>query len=107
PVCAFAIEEAACHRERGIDLKMFLGLFKNYRQTYIDRLTSGDEIGDRLNEHLESALGKIQESPSMSISTGWAHFDPEHHSCFEELLAEADADMYSSKRETGKAKTRS
>ncbi|MCP4895849.1 MAG: GGDEF domain-containing protein [bacterium] len=73
-----------------------------------DRADRGnDEIGDRLNEHLESALGKIQESPSMSSRTGWAHFDPEHHSCFEELLAEADADMYSSKREKGKAKTRS
>lgn len=53
PVCKFAIEEAARHRERGIDLKMFLGLFKYYRQAYVDRLAEGPvggrEVGDALH----------------------------------------------------------
>jgi len=34
----FGIEEAKKHRERGIDLIMFLGLFKYYRQVYEDLL---------------------------------------------------------------------
>lgn len=34
----FGIAEAKKHRERGIDLIMFLGLFKYYRQTYEDLL---------------------------------------------------------------------
>lgn len=35
---AFGVEEAKRHRERGIDLKMFMGLFKYYRQAYEDLL---------------------------------------------------------------------
>lgn len=33
---AFAVLEARRHRERGIPLGMFLGLFKHYRDTYLD-----------------------------------------------------------------------
>lgn len=36
PVTYFGIIESQKHRERGIDLAMFLGLFKYYRQCYID-----------------------------------------------------------------------
>jgi len=39
---AFAREEARRHRERGVDLKMFLGLMKYYRQAYVDLLTEAD-----------------------------------------------------------------
>lgn len=36
PIAAFAIEEARLHRERGISLKLFLGLLKYYRQSFQD-----------------------------------------------------------------------
>lgn len=36
PVSAFGILEANRHRERGVDLGMFLGLMKYYRQSYMD-----------------------------------------------------------------------
>lgn len=44
PVAAFGILEARRHRERGIDLGMFLGLLKYYRQSYLDLvMEKGDE----------------------------------------------------------------
>ncbi len=36
PMTSFAILEAKRHRERGVSLQMFLGLFKYYRQSYMD-----------------------------------------------------------------------
>jgi len=36
PSAAFGVLEARRHRERGITLGLFLGLFKYYRQTYVD-----------------------------------------------------------------------
>jgi len=36
PVASFGIVEAQRHRERGVDLGMFLGLMKYYRQSYLD-----------------------------------------------------------------------
>ncbi len=36
PVTRFGIIEAKRHKERGISLKMFLGLMKYYRQSYVD-----------------------------------------------------------------------
>lgn len=37
-IASFGVAEAIKHRERGISLQMFLGLFKYYRQSYIDLL---------------------------------------------------------------------
>ena len=47
---AFAILEARRHRERGIPLAMFLGLFKHYRDTYLDLIEAeggGDAAAER------------------------------------------------------------
>lgn len=38
PVTVFGTAEAQRHRERGVSMKMFLGLMKYYRQAYIDML---------------------------------------------------------------------
>ncbi len=38
PMSTFAVAEADRHRQRGIRLSMFLGLFKYYRQAYLDRV---------------------------------------------------------------------
>jgi signal transduction histidine kinase/DNA-binding NarL/FixJ family response regulator len=38
PAAAFGIEEARLHRERGVDIGMFLGLLKYYRESYLDLL---------------------------------------------------------------------
>ncbi|WP_022660976.1 PAS domain S-box protein [Paucidesulfovibrio longus] len=38
PVAAFGVEEARLHRARGVSLSMFQGLFKYYRNAYLDEL---------------------------------------------------------------------
>jgi signal transduction histidine kinase/CheY-like chemotaxis protein len=38
PAAAFGIEEARRHRERGVDIGMFLGALKYYRESYLDLL---------------------------------------------------------------------
>jgi len=50
PYALFGVEEARKHRARGIDLIMFMGLFKYYRQTYEDLLFKiGMELEDVKN----------------------------------------------------------
>lgn len=44
----FAIIEAKKHRERGITLRMFLGLFKYYKKAYLD-LVKDSELTDVIN----------------------------------------------------------
>ncbi len=44
PVTAFAVREAALHRQRGISLAMFWGLLKYYRQAYLELLDARADI---------------------------------------------------------------
>ncbi len=44
PGAAFAVEEARRHRARGIDLSLFLGLMKYYRQSYVDLVDERSEV---------------------------------------------------------------
>ena len=39
PATQFGVIEAQRHRGRGVNLSMFLGLMKYYRQSYVDLLT--------------------------------------------------------------------
>ncbi len=45
PAASFGIFEAKRHRERGINLTMFLGLLKYYRQSYMDLIDQEAEPG--------------------------------------------------------------
>ncbi len=59
----FGILEAQRHRERGIDIRMFLGLFKYYRQAYLDLVEMGGfENGDkaRYRHFLERFFDRIE-----------------------------------------------
>lgn len=49
PVASFGILEAKRHRERGVDLSMFLGLMKYYRQSYQDLIQTADFNKDLKN----------------------------------------------------------
>jgi PAS domain S-box-containing protein len=42
PIASFGIKEAKLHRERGVDLGMFLGLMKYYRASYLDLVRQTD-----------------------------------------------------------------
>jgi len=43
PLARFGIIEAQLHRQRGVDLAMFLGLMKYYRQSYMDLIDQESE----------------------------------------------------------------
>jgi len=49
PIARFGINEAILHRERGIDIGMFLGFFKYYRKCY----------QDLINEHVTGAEREV------------------------------------------------
>jgi|GEM_PF-1209326 len=52
PVAGFGILEAQRHRERGISLRMFLGLYKYYRQSYMVQVKEAGLDPDREKEAL-------------------------------------------------------
>lgn len=47
PMSAFGVLEARRHRERGVSLEMFLGLFKYYKQCYVDLLLDAGWVTER------------------------------------------------------------
>lgn len=71
PVTQFGIIEAKKHRDRGITLAMFLGLFKYYRESYYDLVRqqsfSAEEMGDILI-FLARAFDRIE----IGFASEWA-----------------------------------
>jgi diguanylate cyclase (GGDEF)-like protein/PAS domain S-box-containing protein len=61
--------------------------------------TSADKVKARLQRNLRAHNAGI--SPPLSLSLGIARYDQEHQCSLEELLAQADAEMYEEKREKG------
>ncbi|MBF0625492.1 MAG: response regulator [Magnetococcales bacterium] len=51
PSAAFGVTEARRHRERGITLGLFLGLFKYYRQAYVDLVLEAGFDPDRTRRY--------------------------------------------------------
>lgn len=72
----FGIEEAKKHRERGISLTSFIGLFKYYRQAYLDLL---QEHGEDLISPQESLLfvSRVYDIIEAGICIEWAGGDKE------------------------------
>lgn len=65
PVSAFGVLEAKRHRQRGISIDMFLGLYKYYLWAYLDTLDDFDgEEADRavLREFIIKVFGKIEHA---------------------------------------------
>lgn len=66
----FGIAEAKRHRERGVELGMFLGLMKYYRRSYLDlveRCTPDPAISRRLSFALERFFDRIE----IGLCTAW------------------------------------
>jgi diguanylate cyclase (GGDEF)-like protein len=74
PISAFAVLEADRHRERGIELKMFLGLFKYYRQAYLDRLMEADLALDESRAALQWVT-RIFDRLEIAFCSAWADLD--------------------------------
>ncbi len=62
------------------------------------RATDTADIVDRLRANLRQTLAAKKLEIEVGFSTGWAELDPKRHENFEQLMAEADAAMYSTKR---------
>jgi signal transduction histidine kinase/CheY-like chemotaxis protein len=76
-IAAFGILEAQKHRARGIDIGMFLGLLKYYRQSYRDLLAQAGFAADfaaRCDHFLERFFDRVE----IGLSIEWnRHEDPE------------------------------
>ncbi len=71
PVAAFGVLEAERHRERGINLSMFLGLLKYYRQAYIDVVDeAGFDPDDRGHYHL--LVERFFDRVEIAVASAWA-----------------------------------
>ncbi|OGR01698.1 MAG: hypothetical protein A2284_14855 [Deltaproteobacteria bacterium RIFOXYA12_FULL_61_11] len=64
PIAAFAVREARLHRERGVSLRMFLGLMTYYRRTYLELLEerSGFDAAERsaCSRHLDRCFERLE-----------------------------------------------
>ena len=76
PVSAFAVLEAHKHRERGIDLKMFLGLFKYYRQAYLDRVERSG-LGPQALAGALFRISRLFDRMEIAFCSEWADLKTE------------------------------
>ena len=74
PVAAFGLLEAQRHRERGINLQMFLGLFKYYRQSYVDLIRAMD-IEGKTKQYFEDFVVRCFDRIELAFCTKWAEQD--------------------------------
>jgi len=75
PASLFAVEEARRHRARGISLSMFLGLFKYYRQSYLDVLeecgTDGSGLDDAGRAEASSFAQRFFDRVELGFISEW------------------------------------
>lgn len=70
-VASFGVVEAKRHRSRGIDLGMFLGLFKYYRDSYLDLVKEKikiNELASQYSRYLIRCFDRIE----LSFCIEWA-----------------------------------
>jgi two-component system cell cycle response regulator len=63
----------------------------------IEAETNGDRMINRLNEKLDELSESDDLHLPISLSSGYAHYDPEQPGSIEEVLGEADLQMYAQK----------
>jgi len=74
PIAAFGVLEAHRHRKRGIAIGMFLGLFKYYRQTYLDLLD--ERIADpKKRLHYALFVTRCFDLFELALCQEWAETD--------------------------------
>ena len=64
----------------------------------IEAETNGDRMIHRLSESLASLSSSQQFHKPLTLSSGFAYYDPEHPRSIDEVLAEADSRMYDQKQ---------
>ena len=71
PIAAYGITQAKKHRVRGISLGMFLGLFKYYRQSYLD-LVKIEKFEQELSEFYCLFISRIFDRIEIGVCLEWA-----------------------------------
>jgi len=71
PISAFGVSEAKKHRERGVNLSMFLGLLKYYKQSYIDLILDKCESMDNL-EKLRLFIERCFDRIEIAFCSEWS-----------------------------------
>jgi len=71
PIAAYGITQAKKHRVRGINLGMFLGLFKYYRQSYLD-LVKIEKFEQELSEFYCLFISRIFDRIEIGVCLEWA-----------------------------------
>jgi signal transduction histidine kinase len=71
PAADFAVLEARRHRQRGVDLAMFLGLFKYYRQCYLD-LIAESPLSEKDKQTGNLELGRFFDRIEIAFCSEWA-----------------------------------
>ena len=74
PITQFGILEGKRHRERGIDIAMFLGLFKYYRQCYFDLIHSTD-FDQQLKAKYHSMIDRFFDRVEIGLCSEWINTD--------------------------------
>jgi PAS domain S-box-containing protein len=70
PAASFGMLEARSHRERGVNLSMFLGLMKYYRQSYMDLIeqeSQSDVCGDTCKLKIDRFFDRME----LGFCTEW------------------------------------
>jgi len=75
PITQFGTIEAGKHRERGINLGMFLGLLKYYRQAYVDLI---DEQAQSFKSHFNLFIIRCFDRFELALCTEWADLNTDN-----------------------------
>ncbi|MBP7652866.1 response regulator [Candidatus Dependentiae bacterium] len=71
-VCEFGTIEAKRHRTRGITIEMFLGLFKYYRQAYLDLIEEQPELTFENKNFYLLFINRIFDRIELSFCKEWS-----------------------------------
>ena len=74
PIAQFGIVEAQRHRERGIDLGMFLGLMKYYHQAYLD-LVNAQDLPQEVKDHMLLFVTRVFDHIEIGFCVEWSGGD--------------------------------
>ncbi len=77
PAAQFGIAEAKLHRERGINLAMFLGLMKYYHQAYID-LIKESAFSEIEKLRYENLLNRFFNRVEIGFCSTWSKYSEDH-----------------------------
>lgn len=77
PSMMFGMHEACLHRERGISLQMFLGLYKYYRYSYVDLIRSMD-VDSEVKLHYEKIVERVLDRVEIAFCSEWSGIIPDN-----------------------------